>query len=95
MGIETLSEKLRIRSLPLEERIRLYNEVIDLRKKYGWGYVRIGKKLSIPIDVVRHWLHHGRNPIRQGSPNIFKPEPSSELAYVIGVIQGEPAFSCL
>ncbi len=89
MNSETAPEKIRVRNLPLEERVRLYNEAMSLHKKYGWGYTRIGKKLSIPIDVIRHWLHHGRNPIHQGNPHIFNPKPSPELVYVIGVIQGD------
>lgn len=79
----------RIRNLPLKERIRLYNEVVLLRKKNGWGYVKIGRSLSIPIDVVRHWLHHGRDPRRHGRMHMFKGDPSPELAYVIGVCQGD------
>lgn len=93
MGSESPSEKIKIRSLPLEERIRLYNKAIDLHKKYGWGYVRISKKLSVPIDVVRHWLYHGRIPIRQGHPHLFEPTPSPELAYVIGVVLGDGNLS--
>lgn len=89
MNLGEKEPKPRIRELPLDERIRLYNEVMTLRKKYGWGYIRIGKRLSIPIDVVRHWIHHGRNPIRQGHPHTFKPKPSSELSYIIGVVQGD------
>jgi len=53
------------------------------------GDIRISRKLSIPINVVRHWLYHNRNPIRQGNPHLFNPQPTPELAYVIGVVQGD------
>jgi len=81
--------KEKIRYLPLEKRMELYEKAMALRKKYGWGYVRIGRELSIPIDVVRHWLHHGRNPIRQGKPYFFEEKASPELAYIIGVCYGD------
>ncbi len=77
------------RNLPINERIRYYNEAMNLRKKYGWGFIRIARNLSLPNDLVRHWLYHERNPIHSGNPNFFIPTASSELAYVIGVRFGD------
>lgn len=77
------------RNLPIKERMRYYNEAISLREKHGWGFIRIAKRLSLPNDLVRHWLYHGRNPINSGNPNFFNPEPSQELAYLIGVKFGD------
>ena len=77
------------RNLPINERIRHYNEAMNLRKKYGWGFIKIAKNLSLPNDLVRHWLYHGRNPINSGNPNFFIQKASSELSYLIGVKFGD------
>jgi len=77
------------RNLPINERIKYYNEAMGLRKKYGWGFIRIARNLSLPNDLVRHWLYHERNPTNSGSPNLFFSKPSPELAYVIGVKFGD------
>jgi len=82
-------DKMSFRNLSINERIKYYNEAMNLRKKYGWGFIRIARNLSLPNDLVRHWLYHGRNPINSGNPNFFIPKPSSELAYVIGVRFGD------
>jgi intein-encoded DNA endonuclease-like protein len=81
--------KPRIRDTPLKEKLRLYEEAMRLRKERGWGYVRIGRNISVPPDVVRHWIHHGRNPARHGRTHMFEVKPSPELAYIIGVCQGD------
>lgn len=78
-----------IRKLPWEERMRLYQKAMKLRKKHGWGYVRIGRAIDVHHGVVRHWIHHGRNPENSSRICFLNTEPSPELAYVIGVIYGD------
>ena len=83
----------RIRNLPIEERIRLYNEAWRLRKEFGYGYHLTGKKLGIPRDVVRHWFHHNRNPYNETFRKQFDETPSPELAYIIGVMFGDGSLT--
>jgi len=43
MNTETVTEKIRLRNLPLEERVKLYNKAMSLRKKYGWGIFELAE----------------------------------------------------
>lgn len=54
--------RIRTRALPYEERRRLYEEAIRLRREYGWGYRRISRKLSISPNTVDKWIYHGTRP---------------------------------
>jgi intein-encoded DNA endonuclease-like protein len=50
------------RKLPLEERLRLYEQAIRLRNEKGWGRRRIGKALGISTYTVDAWLNKGIRP---------------------------------
>lgn len=91
MKSEVLLEKMKIRSLPLEERVRLYNEAINLREKFKWGRVLIGRKIGVSPNVVGNWIHKGVKPMTKY--NMFEPKPSKELSYVIGVIFGDGSIT--
>ena len=63
-----------VKGLPIEERIELYEQVMELREKTGWGKVRIGKFLGFSPGTIDRWLH-GANPTRLWSEeelNILK-----------------------
>jgi len=73
--------------LSCEEKIRLYNEAMNLRKKYGWGKRRIAKALGLDPSLVGNWIRRGSKPFsRWNKPNL---EPSPELSFVVGVILGD------
>jgi intein-encoded DNA endonuclease-like protein len=76
-----------IRKLTLEERIRLYNEAINFRKKYGWGRVLIARKIGVLPGTVEGWINKGVKPTTKY--NMFRCKVSRELSYVIGVIFGD------
>jgi len=78
---------MRIRGLPIEERLKLYNEAIKLRK-LGYGSWRISRILGISSSTVDKWLYYGKNPIRRPFP-YYSLKPSPSLAYVIGVLTGD------
>jgi len=91
MNVYTYSSVIavRIRDLPIEERLKLYDEAWKIRNELGFGFVRTAKKLEIPRDVVRHWFHHGRNPYNESFRNQFEENPSKELSYLIGSVKGD------
>ena len=81
--------------LPRELRVRLFDEVADLRRKglayseiVGWVQKRYGVRLS--KSHVSYWLRRIHNPYNgRYIPSIELLKPSEELAYVIGVILGD------
>lgn len=75
------------RNLPLEERMRLYNEVWKIRKELGFGSHRVSKLLGINQGVIDGWLYHGSCP--EWNRIKFTPHPSKELSYVLGVVLGD------
>lgn len=81
--------------LPRELRIRLYEEVRELRRK-GLGYRRIRKNIkelygvTLNNAVISHWCRGIHTPYNGARiPTIDHLEPSPELAYVIGVVAGD------
>jgi len=82
------------RSLDVYERLQIYKEVIDLRKK-GFSYRQIqeviekehGVKLS--IDTIGLWIRGVSHPLR----NYNKMVDSPELAYVISAWLGDGRLS--
>jgi len=80
-----------IRGLPIEERIRLYDQAMELRKTMGWGKVRIGNSLGINVGAVGKWLYKGTNPrrVNGGYFNTADLEDSPRLAYVAGAVLGD------
>lgn len=46
----------------LEEKHRLYDRAIKLRKERGWGSWKIAKKLGIKKRLVGSWIYEGKKP---------------------------------
>ena len=74
----------------LEERLRLYEEVIKLRKQ-GLGYARIAKsieeKYGFPLNpsTIRYWVKGKRTPLGRCNRIVEGPE----LAYVVSAWLGD------
>ena len=86
-----MNDMQRVRDLPLEQRLELYNKAMELRQKNFGKAFKIGKKLGINYKVVDHWLR-GCKPGRRGVHPPWKiPDltPSPELSYVLGVYYGD------
>ncbi len=75
------------RSLPLEKRMKLYNEALQIRKEFGFGGRRISKLLGINQGVIDSWLYNNSCP--EWNRIKFVPNTSKELSYVFGVILGD------
>ena len=81
--------------LPRELRIKLYQEVLKLRR-HGLGYKRIKKRIEELYDVslskstISDWCRNIHSPYDGCRiPSINFLEQSPELAYVIGVVSGD------
>lgn len=78
---------MKVRNLPLVEKLELYNKALQLRKRKKWGKRRIARKLGVPQGTVDHWLYHKNKPDTiYNHPDL---SPSPELSYVIGVAYGD------
>jgi intein-encoded DNA endonuclease-like protein len=83
------------RCLPLELRIKLYNDVVALRRRgltyrgiIGEIYRRYGVRIS--ESSISEWLRGIHNPYNgRRIPSLELLKPSEELAYVIGVKVGD------
>lgn len=53
-----------VRNEKVKKRIRLWNEVQELRKEKKWSIKRIAKILGIPKSTVHAWLSYGQDPKR-------------------------------
>jgi intein-encoded DNA endonuclease-like protein len=86
----TLSGAKRVRSLPYDERARLYRRALELRKE-GLGKRRIAQLLGISELTVSEWLHRGAVPpcVRHLHPRHINLEPSEELAFLVGAVMGD------
>jgi len=81
--------------LPRELRIKLYNEVVGLRRRgltyrevINWVWRRHGVRLS--KSHVSYWTRGLHSPLNgRYVPSIEFLKPSTELAYVIGVVLGD------
>jgi len=76
-----------VKDLPKEERERLMELAITLKKEKGWGYKRIARFLGVSDGTVRCWLKKGVP--RDLRFNKVNNESSKELSYVIGVYYGD------
>jgi len=76
---------MRIRGLPVEERLIFYRKAMELRR-LGYGRRKIAKILGISSSTIGNWLYRGATPIRR--PN-YDLKPSPSLAYVIGALLGD------
>jgi len=78
--------------LPLEIRLQMYNDVIELRKQ-GLTYKEIQRKIfekygkQISLMNISNWINKKHCPF--GKTNKFDDEPSPELSYIIGVMLGD------
>ncbi len=89
-------EKVNIRGKRLlrELRIKLYEKVLELRGR-GLGYKRIGRIIkemhgvTLSLPTISGWCREIHSPFGEiRIPAIDFLKPSSELAYIIGVIAG-------
>jgi len=75
------------RSLPLQERMALYDRAIHLREEKNCGYKRVAKELDISRSTIEKWLSRGAKPrTYHYVPNL---KPSPELSYMVGVLLGD------
>ncbi|MCR4335734.1 MAG: hypothetical protein NUV57_04310 [archaeon] len=78
--------------LESEKQQVLYREVLDL-KNQGLGYKKIIKKfkeekqVKLSLGTLSYWFNNDVKMI--GGENYFIPEPSPELAYILGVMFGD------
>lgn len=84
--------KSRRRYLPLDQRIRLYDEVLKLRRQeltYGQIIERIRRLHGVRLykTQIARWVLGIHHPL--GNVNKFSAEPSQALAYIIGVKAGD------
>jgi len=66
-----------------------WKKAMDLHNKYKLGWRRVSRILGISQYTVRNWLYYSEIPPTAK----WKAEPSKELAYAIGVVQGDACVS--
>jgi intein-encoded DNA endonuclease-like protein len=64
-----------------------YEEYLKAMQMYkdGVGPTEISRALGIPLGTVEDWIYRGKRPPAAR----WHPEPSKELAYVLGVLHGD------
>ncbi len=78
--------------LTLETRMKLYPEVLKLRKQ-GLSQRKIQRIIyekhgvEISLSVINYWIRGKKHPF--GKVNKFDEKPSPELSYIIGAIYGD------
>jgi intein-encoded DNA endonuclease-like protein len=90
VGVDIISKRgERRKYLPLEIRMKMYNDVIELGKQ-GLTCKEIQKRIyekygrQLPIYTIYDWVNGKHNPL--GRVNKFDGKPSPKLEYVIGAI---------
>jgi intein-encoded DNA endonuclease-like protein len=90
VGLDIISKRgERRKYLPLEMRMKMYEDVVELRRR-ELSYSQIQKILyekygkQISLSSIGYWVNERHYPL--GKINKFNGEPSPELAYIIGVI---------
>jgi len=82
--MERKEEPRSLHSLPISEKIGLYDKAMELRESKGWGWRKISKELGIRGAAVKNWLYRNKNPKNKyNTPDLT---PSPELSYVIGTV---------
>lgn len=76
-----------VRNLPLEEKVDLYNRAMELKESQSWGKRRIAREIGIIEPTIAQWIYLGHKP--HTCYSIPDLNPSPELSYVIGVIEGD------
>ncbi len=75
-----------VRKLPLEERMKLYHQALELRRR-GVPIKTIAKTLGISRKTVESWIYKGCKPdTRVYSVRLTS---SKELAYILGLFLGD------
>ncbi|MEM2209517.1 MAG: LAGLIDADG family homing endonuclease, partial [Nitrososphaerota archaeon] len=78
--------------LPLEIRLQMYDDVIELRKQ-GLTYKEIQRRIyekygkRLPTSTIGYWINREHNPLEK--VNKFDEKPSPKLNYIIGTIVGD------
>jgi len=90
VGIGIISKRgERRKYLPLEMKMKMYEDVIELRKT-GLTHEEIQRRIHekygkwISLSRINDWINGKHNPF--GNVNKFIEKPSPELAYIIGVM---------
>ncbi len=81
---------------PLDIRLRLFEEVLELRRKSHSHEEMIAKMLQkhqvrLPRSTVSCWTNGVHTPF--GWINLFKSKPTPELAYIIGGLVGDASLN--
>jgi len=53
---------MKLKGLPVEERLKFYNEAMKIRREKGWGWRQIAERLSISPATVSSWLYQSKKP---------------------------------
>ncbi|HYY91281.1 MAG TPA: hypothetical protein VE955_04775 [Candidatus Dormibacteraeota bacterium] len=77
-------------TLSLQRRIRAYDDAIRLSRA-GSSPTDIACQTGVHSSTIRSWLVDGRKPWTRYE--LFKPTPSEQLSYVIGVYMGDGSIS--
>lgn len=88
-----LQERVR---LPLDLRLRLYREAVQLRTEsltFGQIISRVQERyhVTLPKGTLSGWVNGKNSPNRAG--HAFVPKPIPELAYVIGAKAGDASLN--
>ena len=80
--------KISYKSLPREEKARLYERVLKLHKEKKLGADKIAKKLGLKVSLIRGWLYKGNKPtvIKK---KIIKIEGSDLEQILLGSLLGD------
>jgi intein-encoded DNA endonuclease-like protein len=80
---------VKVKELPVEERLKLYHEAIKLRKEFGLSSWKIGAKLGVSPQTVDKWIY-GKN--KTCYRNVTKFKPNREFSYIVGAFLGDGKF---
>jgi intein-encoded DNA endonuclease-like protein len=97
VGLDIISKREERRKyLPLEMRMKMYEDVIELRRQ-GLSHSQIQKRVyeeygrQVSLSLISYWVNGKHHPL--GNVNKFDGKSSPELAYVIGVILSD-GYKC-
>jgi len=63
----------KVRCLPLEQRMKLYNQAKKFRKENEWGQRKISKEIKVSESTIAHWIY------KEKGPNPRRWNPTKEL----------------
>lgn len=79
-------KKIILRELLIEDRVALLTRAFDL-KHQGVSLTAIGNELNLHLGTISRWFNFKRCPF--GRFNYASLEPSTELAWLVGLILGD------